>query len=295
MRPPEPLDDELARASSLHGKVVFVVATYGSGADLLVRALGELPGVAALPVQTALFSQGMHRVLDHWVHDASTQGFHYLCEEQEFLLAARLLADAPLEAALATLGGDVVVEYSPGHILALDDIRALYPDASVVHVVRDGRHVAERLTHGMTAIPARHAARRWIDDQREALAGAVDGTVRMEAVMADPAGALAKLAAGLGLEAGGPAMAAAASHFRGAQQLVTAGAPGRAAAIVEIVGPDLLLHFGYEPQGSPRSARVAAWAEIAGFGAVAATGNLRRRLQQTLAARFGSDAWRPTA
>lgn len=294
MRPPEPLDDELARASSLYGKVVFLVATYGTGAELLVRALGELPGVAALPAQTALFSHGMHRVLDNWIQDETIQGFHYLCEVQEFLRAARLLADAPLEAALAALGGDVVVEYSPGHIHALDDIRALYPDASVVHVVRDGRHVAERLTHGKTAVPARHAARLWIDDQREALAGAVDGTVRMEAVMADPAGALAKLAAGLGLEAGGPAIAVAASHFRGAQQLVTAGAPRRAAAIVEIVGSDLLLHFDYELQGSPRSARVAAWAEIAGFGAVGATGTIRRRLQQALASRFGLDAWRPT-
>ena len=293
MRPSYPLDDELARQSALYGKVVFLVATPETGAEVLARALGEFPTVAALPVQTALFSHGMYRLLDQWQHDPSDQGFHYLCSAQEFLLASRLLADAPLEAALAAIGGDLVVEYSVDHIKNLDDIAVLYPDATVVHVHRDGRVVADRLAKGQDAMAARYAARRWVDDQRTVWQALVDGTVRLEAVIADPAGSLSAFADVLGIEAEDAAVAAAVSHFDGAKHLLEDGPTGRAGAIVEIVAPEVLAHFGYEPNGTSRSARLAAWSEIALYGALAGALDLRRRAQHKVAAKYGSEAWLP--
>src|SRR5438874_4861734 len=210
MKPSEILDQDVASESSLFGKVIFLIATPGTGAEVLVRALGELPGVATMPTQTLLFSQGLHRVLEHWWEDRTAQGLHRLVNEQQFLLAARLLADEPLEAARNALGGDYVVEYSVDHILTLEDINAVYPDAVVVHVVRDGRLVAERLTEGLHPLPARFAARRWVDDQRAALEAEPDGTVRFETVMDEPVKSLGALAEALTIDADAPALEAAA-------------------------------------------------------------------------------------
>jgi hypothetical protein len=122
---------------------------------------------------------------------------------------------------------------------------------------------------------------------------AIDGTVRLEALLTDPLGAFKALAEGLDIGAAGPALASAASHFSGARQLLATPVTGRAAAIVEIVAPDVLAHFDYELDKSARSARLAAWAEISGSGVVVAAGNARRRAQERLAERFGRDEWRP--
>jgi hypothetical protein len=296
MIPAEPLDPESARQSALFGKVVFLIATAGTGAEVLVRALGELSGVAAIPVPTLLFSLGMHRVLEHWYDDDTGQGLHALVTEAEYVLGARLLADEALLAARRVLGGDIIVEYTADHMLTLDDIKLLYPDATMVHVVRDGRDVAERLSQTKAVppvLPPRFAARRWVDDQRAVLDASLDGMVRLETLMADPHGSLAKLADALGIETDGATLAAAAAHFRGAEQLLTAGRTGRAGAIVEIVAPDLLLQFGYQLRGSSRSARAAAWAEIAGTGAVITAAGAGRRVLHAASSRFGIEAWRP--
>jgi hypothetical protein len=111
--------------------------------------------------------------------------------------------------------------------------------------------------------------------------------------MADPEGSLAKLADALGMETDDSALDAAASHFSGAEKLLSAGRRGRAGAIVEIVAPDLLVQFGYELGGGTRSARVAAWTEIAASGAATTAGDAGRRVLQVAASRFGMEAWRP--
>jgi len=296
MIPAEPLDLEAARQSALFGKVVFLIATAGTGAEVLVRALGEFPGVAPIPVATHVFSIGMHRVLEHWYDDGTGQGLHSLVTEPEFVLSARLLADESLEAARRTLGGDIVVEYTSDHTLTLDDIKLLYPDATVVHVVRDGRDVAERLSQAKAVppvLPPRFAARRWIEDQKTVLDASLDGMVRLETVMADPEGSLAKLADALGMEHDDQALDAAASHFRSAEQLLSAGRRGRAGAIVEIVAPDLLLQLGYQLEGGPRSTRIAAWTEMAASSAATTAGDMGRRLLTAASSRLGIEAWRP--
>jgi hypothetical protein len=294
MKPSEPLDPELAASSSLHGKVVFVLATPGTGAETLLRALAELSEVVAVPLPTYLFSQGIGRLLETWHEEVFDQGMWRLCPAQDFLLAARQLADAPLAAALSANDGDFIVEYTPDHIGCLGDIRQLYPDAHAIHVVADGRHVAERLTHRPWAMPPRYAARRWIDDQQTLLeaADSAISTIRIEDLFADPKDCLRGLAARLGIEARGPALDAAAAHFGRNHRLPWTVPVGRAGAIVEIVGAPLLHHLGYEPVAD-RVQRLTAWTEMVATGAFGIGGRATKKLSEAVAERARSRGRRP--
>ncbi|MBV8297331.1 MAG: sulfotransferase [Acidimicrobiia bacterium] len=272
---PEPLalDVEAARASALFDRAIFVLATPETGAERLLRALGALPGVAAAPVPTHLFSQGIGRLLDHWRLDPGPQALSGLADAGDFLLAVRLLADAPLAALAKAQGAEWVVEYSPRHPAHATEIAGLYPDARLVHLVRDGRQVAARLSSPVYGRPARYAARQWIDDQR-AVADLEHEhlfVVRIEDLLAEPEGVLVELVAALGI--GDPPLAVAADAV-GRPRDLPAAMPGRAGAIVETVAYDLLAHFDYPAGGIGRSSRAAAWAEMLAASSAGVAGRL---------------------
>jgi hypothetical protein len=60
---------------------------------------------------------------------------------------------------------------------------------------------------------------------------------------------------------------------------------GRAGAIVEIVGPDVLLHHGYETSAARLPETVAAWGDMIGAGGMGAARKLGSDVSRHVAAR----------
>ena len=126
------LDAERVAASPLHRRVVFVLAPDTAETRDLVAALAALPDVAARPTGTFLFAQGLPALFGNYLIALPPNGIPALADQQEFLLAARLLADEPLLALRRDTGAEVVVDWSPGHEAFPDLVTALYPDARVI-------------------------------------------------------------------------------------------------------------------------------------------------------------------
>ena len=287
MRPPElELDVDAASQSAINGRVIFLLATPESGAERLHRALGTFPGVAAAPAPTNVFSEGVDRILDHWRIDPGPQALSGLAEVQPFLLATRLLADGPLAACLEQTGADLVVEYSESHIRYADEIAGLYPDAALIHLVRDGRQVAARLSSPVHSWSPRGAAKRWVDDQRGMLEFEHPAlyVLRIEDLLREPDRILGILASALGLDADADAVDRAAAAMGPARALPTINS-GRAGAIVDIVGPDLLLHHGYEVGGARLPQTVAAWGDMVGAGGMGVARKLSGDVSRNVASR----------
>jgi hypothetical protein len=270
LRPPTiELDVDATKESAVHGRVIFLLATPGSGAERLRRALGALPGARAATVPTHIFIQGVDRILDHWRLENGPQALSGLADVQPVLLATRLLADAPYAAFLAQSGAQRVVEYSEDHIMVADEVAGLYPDACLVHVVRDGRQVAARLSSAVYKWSPRDAARRWMQDQRimRGLEHPNVHVVRVEDLVARPGGVLRSLAPALGFDVDAEQIERAAAEIGAGPALPTI-ATGRAGATVEIVAPDLLIHYGYDAGTSSRHQLAAAWSDLIASGGV---------------------------
>jgi hypothetical protein len=179
----------------------------------------------------------------------------------------------------AETGADVIAEYSPGHAQAVDLIDALYPDATLIHLVGDGRRIATRITRGAIWTTPVEAARTWCADQRAVVACTHAGmnNARVEDLAADPKGAIAELGALLGVDPG----AALDEAARELEPLAArdAGPPsGRVAALVEALGGDLLDRFDYPATGRPTALAVAK-AELALSAAREATQGLGARMR----------------
>jgi Sulfotransferase family len=263
--PDAQLAPEHAENSALYERVAFIVASPQSGAELVVRALGRLPGVVAAPVATNVFSVGLSGLLDAGrVGDDDYErlfGLRDLVDEQQLLWQARLLADellAPL------VGSGVLVEHSPGHIRSIDAISAVYPDAQVLHLVRDGGDVVGRLAsphrdlHWPRPVPsqtrpgwlARGAVEEWCDDQRavdEFEDSAAYRVARIERILADPAAFLAWFAEGLGVDLDGDQLLAASEALGGGTWQLVKPAVGRAQALLNATASDLLERYDYPP------------------------------------------------
>ena len=269
-RPPElGLDPDSATASTLHGRAIFLLASPATGAERLLAALGCFPSVAAAPVPTHMFSVGIHRILEHWWIENGPQALSGLTTNQEFLLNVRLLADEPLAAYRASSGAERVVEYSADHPAHADEIAGLYPDGHLIHVVRDGRQVATRLASPMWGWAPRYAAKRWIDDQKSILEAEDHPllVVRIEDLVREPREVLAALAPHLDLEAPPDVLERAAEAVGAARHLPEI-PPGRAAAIVEIVGSDLLRRYDYDGRRAPAAQWAGGWGEMMASGSV---------------------------
>jgi len=250
--------------------VIFILASPESGAELVKHALGTVPGVTALPVATNLFSSGFDLMLDTWrasLYCDRVDGFIDLVDEQEFLWNVRRLADglfAP--AAPGGMSEQLIVEYSSAHIRFVRAIVTLYPDAHLLHVVRDGGEVAARLASphrdlyaGGQDGPApedqlwrlpRIAAQQWVDDQNAIEEFADESNyfvARIERILADPAAFFGWLAERVGLEADTDAIEAAADAIGAGRWRLTTPPAGRPQALVNTLGGELLDRYDYEP------------------------------------------------
>jgi hypothetical protein len=265
------LGSDLARESSLYGKVLFVVATPETGAESLLPALELLPGLTTTPVPTNLFSEGIGSLLGTWT-ERIRPAFGDLADDQRFLRDVRLLADTPLVARLTAAGADWVVEYSPDHLSAIGSLLAVYPDAQFLHLVRDGRQVAASLSSPLLSWPPWLAARRWCDDQRGALAlgeGPNVHVLAMEVLLGDPLLCIGELVKRVGIEAPGEAVEQAAAALGGGRRPMPDVPVGRVATLIDVLGRDLLEIYGYETQEVSPLRRLAARLELGTPGEIA--------------------------
>ena len=69
------------------------------------------------------------------------------CYEEDLRTLTRLSIDYFLAKEIARTGKRIVGDKSPQHTGCLDEIHEIYPDARVIHIVRDGRDVAVSTVH----------------------------------------------------------------------------------------------------------------------------------------------------
>jgi hypothetical protein len=166
--------------------------------------------VVTLPSETHLFSHGL-RLLDAQVQSglltSPATGTVYL-PRAEWVAAMRAFCVLTYGRVADSLNprAALVVERSPHHVEHLSLIGEVFPDARVVHIIRDGRDVARSLarqTWGPGGVS--EAARQWSDSVRAARADAPAlkhyHEVRYESVLSDPEGESTRLFEQLGLPA----------------------------------------------------------------------------------------------
>ncbi len=183
------------QSSPLDGRVIFLVGARRSGTQWLQRVLGTHPSIVTVPSETHLFSHGLVPLserVQHGVPHSSRTGFVYM-DRDDFLDGLRDFCDRLFGGLLEHLGqpDQMLLERTPWHVYALDLIGAVYPDAHVIHIIRDGRDVARSLVAqdwGPDTLEG--AAAEWMSSVR---AGRSSGKaleryveVRYEDLMADP-------------------------------------------------------------------------------------------------------------
>lgn len=278
----------------LAGRMVFLVGARRSGTNFLQRLLTCHPSVATIPSETHLFSHGLAPLTEHIHHgprgSPSTASLHM--EREDLLAVLRDLCDRAFSPHLQNRpDAELLVERTPWHVYHLDLITAVYPDARIVHIIRDGRDVAR----SMMAQPwgptkptdIRAAAEEWRDattGARETASSDRFFEVRYEQLLTDPRTVLTELYRWLGLPVDGErideAVAEAGRWFN-----VDPTAPGLASGkwrtgltrpeiddVLDVAG-SLLRDLGYTEEFDvvrrrrvPAKARVARWARrIAGL------------------------------
>lgn len=247
--------------SPLKDRMIFNVGARRSGTWWLQRMVTAHPEVAAVPVETHLFSLGVHPLHERFHHGARESilpGFTYIGRD-ELLDATRDFCDRVF-AQWMEGGVRFVAERTPLHVLHLDLIADVYPDAWVVHIIRDGRDVTRSLVSrhfGPATIEA--AAGEWSASVQAGLRARGRERyieVRYEDLLRDPEHQLRALYARLGLDSSREAVAAGLDEHRSAASVdpadprVGAGKwrgalTAREFAAVERIAGDLLAELGY--------------------------------------------------
>jgi hypothetical protein len=190
--------------------MIFLVGLRRSGTNWLERIVNAHPDVVVIPGETDLFSRGVRTLASqvrHFLPDAAGMGSIY-ASRPAFLAALRGYCDAMLAEAAGAVNRDAfhIVERTPLHVFDLDLIGTVYPDARVVHIIRDGRDVARSvLSMDWGPQTVADAAREWRAGIIAARAAAPDlasyTEVRYEELLFDPATAIVALFDALGLSA----------------------------------------------------------------------------------------------
>jgi hypothetical protein len=271
--------------------MVFVVGARRSGTNWVQRVLAAHPDVVAVTSETSLFSHGLSAVRERFHHAAigSPRSGATHMDASALADALRTFCDSVFLHISSALdpAAERIIERTPDHVRHLPLISEVYPDAWIIHVVRDGRDVARSLlsqswgpgsmadaaTEWRTAIEAARAAAPELARYRE---------VRYEELIADPARGIRDLWAWLGLSVDEAAISAAsiesgvAFNVDAADRVVEVGkwqrtlTPGQLADF-NAVAADTLALLGYEP--SSAAAPVSP-------GTLAAEGRKNRRTER---------------
>jgi hypothetical protein len=253
------------RFGRLDDRLVFVVGSPRSGTTFLAGAIGSLPGFVDLG-EVAPVKAAVPELAALPVDEA----------------ARRLRRVVNVSRRLGLVGSVRAVEQTPELAHLVSAIPLAFPDAVIVHIVRDGRDVAcsllekpwlrrEQIDADDAGLPYGAYARFWVEPERRdefervsdvrraawvwrsyvtaalGAAGAVE--VRYEAVTADPAGAAAVLAPRLEVPAEQLATALTRAHSASVGRYAT-DLSAEQLADVEAEAGDLLRELGYVSSAS---------------------------------------------
>ncbi len=202
-------------------RLVLIIGSPRSGTTWLQTMLGSHPSVAT-PQETDLFRVYLQPLAESWddqmellrdtSDDRRRKGLPTVLDAEQFRRLGRNFVDAMIDSVRAHKpGATVVIEKSPGHSMCTDVVRRFWPDATFIHMIRDGRDVAASLmaaahTFGGGFAPGEvaQAARLWQSRVRAArtAADAPGGylEVRYEALHDDGASVLQGAFAACGIE-----------------------------------------------------------------------------------------------
>ena len=249
------------RIGRLDDRLVFVVGCPRSGTTFLAGAIGSLPGFVDLG-EVAPVKAAVPRLVGLAPEDAARQ-------------LRRILAVARRAGLVGAVRG---VEQTPEMAFLVDVVARAYPDARIVHIVRDGRDVAcsllargwlsaartgaddagarygahtrfwvepERTDEFRAVSDARRTAwawRRYVTAARSARAAVFE--LRYEDLVADPEPEAARLAAHLGTDPAPLAAALRAAHAESVGRHRAELAPEQLADVLVEAGA-LLTELGY--------------------------------------------------
>lgn len=194
--------------SPLWERLIFVVGVMRSGTNWLQRVLVAHPDVMGLPTETHLF-HWLQPFAEHVQHGAvrlPTVGNVFMSRDA-FRTQLRSLCDAVFLGYAGDAGGGerFILERTPHHARNLELIGDVYPDAAVVHIIRDGRDVARSLVSqpfGPDTVAA--AAEEWRTsiEAARAAAGGLERyhEVRYEELLGAPVAGIEQLYRTLGLD-----------------------------------------------------------------------------------------------
>ncbi len=164
-------------SSPLEGRLIFVVGARRSGTNWIQRIVCAHPDTVAVPNETYLFSHGVAPLSERIHHGAagSFQLATVYMNRDRYQQAMRRFCDEIFGGLLDVLGPTAryLVERTPAHAMHLDVIRGIYPDARVIHIIRDGRDVVRsHLSMWWNDLTMREAAAQWRESVERARAEA---------------------------------------------------------------------------------------------------------------------------
>jgi hypothetical protein len=198
---------------------VFVIGLPRSGTTWLTQLLlANRAAVGLDPGESRMFVALRHLWRNHGRDDGA--GIAALIDGDDLAAAMRRYCDGLFAAARAMQhrpGATHFVEKTPAHLFHLPSIRRVYPDAWIVHLVRDARAVVRSLAELEFGQPdVLRGASSWARGERLIDRG-TDGMercrhVRYEDLIADPIGMTADLMGWVGLPVDGAVRAAIAER-----------------------------------------------------------------------------------
>lgn len=194
-------------ASPLWGKLLFVVGAPRSGTSWLQQIIATHPDLST-GCESHFFCEGLDGLWELDRVRKTQMGLRTWVTRPDFIASVRGMADGIFGASLAADPGSThVLEKTPHHeTAAAERMAEVYPDATYVHIIRDGYSSAASMRdlwpdseHGKSYANAAAMWRDGVQSARSALKGLNYLEFRYEDVVADPGAHLIRIFEAAGL------------------------------------------------------------------------------------------------